>query len=185
MATHSSILAWRIPGTEEPVGLPSTGSHRVAHDCCDLAAAAPGLHCCTQFVQLGQMGATVQLWHTGFSLGCFLLVEHQLQSVGLVSVAHGPSYPMACGIFLDQGLNLCPPEVAGGFLTTGPPGKYFMLLLFQPLIVFNFIQCSFEFFLSTQFFATSARFLTEHFQMFFSEGRNLSIVYLIQGRFAR
>ena len=32
MATHSSVLAWRIPGTGEPVGLPSTGSHRVGHD---------------------------------------------------------------------------------------------------------------------------------------------------------
>ena len=32
MATHSSILAWRIPGTEEPGGLPSMGSHRVRHD---------------------------------------------------------------------------------------------------------------------------------------------------------
>ena len=40
MATHSSILAWRIPGTEEPVGLPSVGSHRVRHDWCNLAAAA-------------------------------------------------------------------------------------------------------------------------------------------------
>ena len=32
MATHSSILAWRIPGTGEPGGLPSLGSHRVGHD---------------------------------------------------------------------------------------------------------------------------------------------------------
>ena len=32
MATHSSILAWRIPGTGEPGGLPSMGSHRVGHD---------------------------------------------------------------------------------------------------------------------------------------------------------
>ena len=40
MATHSSVLAWRIPGTEEPGGLPSMGSHRVGHDCSDLAAAA-------------------------------------------------------------------------------------------------------------------------------------------------
>ena len=31
-ATHSSILAWRIPGTEEPGGRPSMGSHRVGHD---------------------------------------------------------------------------------------------------------------------------------------------------------
>ena len=40
MATHSSILAWRIPGTEEPGRLPSMGSHRVRHDWSDLAAAA-------------------------------------------------------------------------------------------------------------------------------------------------
>ena len=32
MATHSSVLAWRIPGTEEAGGLPSMGSHRVGHD---------------------------------------------------------------------------------------------------------------------------------------------------------
>ena len=32
MATHSSVLAWRIPGTEEPGELPSMGSHRVGHD---------------------------------------------------------------------------------------------------------------------------------------------------------
>ena len=40
MATHSSVLAWRIPVTEEPGGLPSMGSHRVGHDRSDLAAAA-------------------------------------------------------------------------------------------------------------------------------------------------
>ena len=40
MATHSSILAWRIPGTGEPGGLPSMGSQRVRHDWSDLAAAA-------------------------------------------------------------------------------------------------------------------------------------------------
>ena len=43
MATHSSILAWRIPGTEKPGGLPSMGLHRVGHDCSDLAAAAAGV----------------------------------------------------------------------------------------------------------------------------------------------
>ena len=40
MATHSSVLAWRIPGTGEPDGLLSMGSHRVRHDWSDLAAAA-------------------------------------------------------------------------------------------------------------------------------------------------
>ena len=39
MATHSSVLAWRIPGTGEPGRLPSTGSHRVGHDWSDWALA--------------------------------------------------------------------------------------------------------------------------------------------------
>ena len=42
MATHSSVIAGRIPGTAEPGGLPSVGSHRVGHDWSDLAAAAAG-----------------------------------------------------------------------------------------------------------------------------------------------
>ena len=49
MATHSSVLAWRIPGMGEPGGLPSLGSHRVRHDWSDLAAAAAA--------------AEVALWH--------------------------------------------------------------------------------------------------------------------------
>ena len=40
MATHSSVLAWRIPGTGQPGGLPSMGSHWVRHNWSDLAAAA-------------------------------------------------------------------------------------------------------------------------------------------------
>ena len=40
MATHSSVLAWRIPRTGEPGGLLSMGSHRVGHDLSDLAAVA-------------------------------------------------------------------------------------------------------------------------------------------------
>jgi len=38
MATHSSVLAWRIPGTVEPGGLPSMGLHRVGHNGSNLAA---------------------------------------------------------------------------------------------------------------------------------------------------
>ena len=44
MATHSSVLAWRIPGTGEPDGLPSMGLHRVGHDSNDLAVAAASLN---------------------------------------------------------------------------------------------------------------------------------------------
>ena len=47
MATHSSVLAWRIPGMGEPGGLRSTRSHRVRHDWSDLAAAAAVPQSCT------------------------------------------------------------------------------------------------------------------------------------------
>ena len=46
MATHSSVLAWRIPGTGEPGGLPSMGSHRVGHDLSDLVVVVV-FHCIT------------------------------------------------------------------------------------------------------------------------------------------
>ena len=46
VATHSSVLAWRIPGTGEPGGLLSMGSHRVGHDWSNLAAAAPAAGYC-------------------------------------------------------------------------------------------------------------------------------------------
>ena len=49
MATHSSVLDLRIPGTGEPGGLPSMGSHRARHDWSDLAAATyivPYIHSC-------------------------------------------------------------------------------------------------------------------------------------------
>ena len=44
MATHSSVLAWRIPGTGEPGGLSSLRSHRVGHDWLDLAVAAAAVY---------------------------------------------------------------------------------------------------------------------------------------------
>ena len=52
MATHSSVLAWRIPGMGEPGGLPSMGSHQVRHDWSDLAAAA-AVKQCSKFSKLG------------------------------------------------------------------------------------------------------------------------------------
>ena len=56
MATHSSILSWRIPGTGEPGGLLSMGSHRVGRDWSDLAAAAAGLSEKVWFMELSQGG---------------------------------------------------------------------------------------------------------------------------------
>ena len=62
MATHSSVLAWRIPGTGEPGGLQSLGSHRVGHDWSDLAAF--GLRCRMWDLFSCSMW-TLSLWHVG------------------------------------------------------------------------------------------------------------------------
>ena len=53
MATHSSVPAWRIPGTGEPGGLPSMGSHRIGHNWSDLAAAAAAGMACFLVVLMG------------------------------------------------------------------------------------------------------------------------------------
>ena len=52
MATHSSVLAWRIPGMGEPGGLPSLGLHRVGHDWSNLAAAAAHLEVYGKVIRL-------------------------------------------------------------------------------------------------------------------------------------
>ena len=52
MATHTSVLAWRIPGMGEPGGLLSMGSHRVGHDGSDLAAAAAYICVCMHLCML-------------------------------------------------------------------------------------------------------------------------------------
>ena len=57
MATHSSVLACRIPGTGEPSGLPSMGSHRVRHDLSDLAAAPHRALAKTGFDKVGHRWA--------------------------------------------------------------------------------------------------------------------------------
>ena len=59
MATHSSVLAWRIPGTGEPGGLPSMRSHRVGHDWSDLAAVADIL----QLVLICYLKVNIILFH--------------------------------------------------------------------------------------------------------------------------
>ena len=61
MATHSSVLAWRIPGTGEPGVLPSMGSHRVGHDWSDLAAAAVDLQCRVSVRHMAQRFSCVRI----------------------------------------------------------------------------------------------------------------------------
>ena len=80
MATHSSVLAWRIPGTGEPDGLPSMGSHRVGHDWSDFTAAAAGA--AEIFQVLSVMTTSVfRLVQFGHIVGCSLHVFLVLVSV--------------------------------------------------------------------------------------------------------
>ena len=65
MATHSSVLAWRIPGTGESGGLPSMGSHRVEHNWSDLAAAAH--QNCTEPLPLKEFSSPI---HVTFLCTC-------------------------------------------------------------------------------------------------------------------
>ena len=101
MATHSSVLAWRILWTEEPGGLQSTGSQRVRHDSTSkhihFSCSVRASHCC------------------GFSccrpqaLGSWASVAAapRLQSTVSIVVAQRLSCSTTCGIFLDQGSNPC------------------------------------------------------------------------------
>ena len=67
MASHSSVLAWRIPGMGQPGGLPSMGSHRVGHDRSDLAAAAA---CCLHCLMWAFSSCGAQASHCG-GFSCF------------------------------------------------------------------------------------------------------------------
>ena len=77
MTTHSSVLAWRIPGTGEPAGLPSMGSHRVGHDRSDLAAAAAAASIVSGDVKVQQLCGTVWqlLRYLSIELGTVLFVS--------------------------------------------------------------------------------------------------------------
>ena len=83
MATHSSVVAWRIPGTGEPGGLPSMGSHIVGHDWSGLAAAAAilGLGCCVRaFSGCGEQGYSLVVMRSLFTAVASLVAEHRLDS---------------------------------------------------------------------------------------------------------
>ena len=91
MATHSSVLAWRIPGTGEPGGLPSMGLHRVGHDWSDLAAAGKGSfnfkavsilfrkNVTIEWVWAERPRNTMQCLMQRMALWVFLLTDHSLQ----------------------------------------------------------------------------------------------------------
>ena len=86
MATHSSVLAWRIPGTGEPGGLPSIRSHRVGHDGSDAAAAAAaatGKQWCLTTVSICSFLITHEVGHLFiclFAITVFSFVTYLFQS---------------------------------------------------------------------------------------------------------
>ena len=120
MATHSSVLAWRIPGTREPGGLPSMGSHRVRHDWSDLAAATAGAHKYSSHLRLhAQLLSCVWFFVTLWA------VAHQVPlSMGFSRQEYwsGLSFPPP-GDLPDPGIEPMSSALADMFFTPESPGK--------------------------------------------------------------
>ena len=100
MATHSSVLAWRIPGAVEPSGRLSMGLHRIRHDWSDLAAAAgrPGV---LQFMGSQRVGHNWATEHTHtHTHGNLCILESILCPLKT-------TYSWSLFLFLNWSLNVC------------------------------------------------------------------------------
>ena len=96
MATHSSVLAWRTPGTGDPGGLPSMGSHRVGHDWSDLAVYIYIIF--YLYIFFGCSGSSLLCVVFSFLTAvASLVVEHRLY------LGSRTTEVAACGILSDQG----------------------------------------------------------------------------------
>ena len=108
MATHSSVLAWRMPGVGEPGGLPSMGSHRVGHDWSDLAAAAVAVCVCVCVCVCVpvQLFSHAQLFETSWTVPTRFLCPRDFPGNNTGEAFHF----LLQGILSTQGLNihLCP-----------------------------------------------------------------------------
>ena len=111
MANNSSILAWRIPGTGEPGGLPSMGSNRVEHDWSDLAAAAAA--CFIDYAKAFDCVDHHKLWKILQEMGipdhltCLLRNLYARQKA-TVRTGHGPMDWVKIGKGVCQGCILSP-----------------------------------------------------------------------------
>ena len=101
MATHFSVLAWRIPGTGEPGRLPSMGSHRVGHDWSDLATAAPAVNISYRFSSVQSL-SHVWLFATPGNATPGFPVHHQLPELNQTFVCK-------VGVMPSNHLILCCP----------------------------------------------------------------------------
>ena len=145
MAPHSSVLAWRIPGTGEPGGLPSMGSHRVGHDGSDLAAAAAAKE------SDGQNEKVLQPRNSDFLGLQFLDVSHKLKPESPVFRAdrphtdhreRPPSAPPSCPLLLLSG---------------GCPKRSFITLTLPLCLSFPFPPSFLRFFSLLYFFYSSKK----------------------------
>ena len=107
MATHSSVLAWRMPGVGEPGGLPSMGSHRVGHDWSDLTAAAVALCVCVCVCVCVQLFSHAQLFETSWTVPTRFLCPRDFPGNNTGEAFHF----LLQGLLSTQGLNihLCVP----------------------------------------------------------------------------
>ena len=106
MATHSSVLAWRIPGMGEPGGLPSMRSHRVGHDWSDLAAAADCLKDIFLDIQdhfllkecalLNTQTLRIQIKHTINASACACNLSHLVAQLCVVQLCPILCDPVDC-----------------------------------------------------------------------------------------
>ena len=115
MAAHSSVLAWRIPGTGEPRGLPSTGSHRVGHDWSDLAANVDGglRRCVSQHTTGSTANTADSLGRALYFLCCkdgwnkFMIFFSPLKWYAF------PNFTAHCGVSFDLGWPGFPISILG------------------------------------------------------------------------
>ena len=109
MATHPSVLAWRIPGTGEPGGLLSTGLHRVRHNWSNLAAAKSHLsvHHIGNFLNLGSIVGACILSYVWLSATPWTSAQQTPLSPGFSRQEYWNGWPFPPpGIFPTQGLKL-------------------------------------------------------------------------------
>ena len=120
MATHSSVLAWRIPGTGEPSGLPSMGSHRVGHDWSDSSSSN---NVCTTYWLAWDLCSDllIQFWKFW---SCWIGSNLHVHSWSWAQVFIKELYEIS---FLNSLLSIISPEFSHRLTLVFPPSRVLSL----------------------------------------------------------
>ena len=132
MATHSSVLAWRIPETGEPGGLPSMGLHRIKHDWSDLAAAAA-------VWSEAKSLSRVRLFATPRTMAYQAPLSMRFSRQECWSVLPSPSP----GDLPDPGIEPRSPSLQADVLPSEPPGKQQYIYIFKVGNFPRYLKCVF------------------------------------------